>query len=106
MGARLAHLADAIAAGVLLAMIAAAPAALAAPAEEGVRVPVDCGSTVCVLPRKVWEALVQAHNELVDDKRRLEAEVARRKACRRELEHQSEQAPTSQVLRLPRGRGG
>lgn len=49
--------------------------------EDGVEIPVDCGQTVCVMPKKIWEAVMQGHNAAVDENRALKAELAKRKGC-------------------------
>lgn len=40
----------------LLALLALATTLPVRAAEEGVPIPVDCGQTVCVLPKRIWEA--------------------------------------------------
>ena len=58
--------------GVAMLLIPVANAA----EEEGVAIPVDCGATVCVLPKAIWRAVMEGHNATVDENRRLKAELA------------------------------
>lgn len=57
----------------LVALILVAAPAAAGPGE--VEVPVDCGRTVCVLPKAVWLAIVASHNEAVEEAARLKEQL-------------------------------
>lgn len=65
----------------LLVLLAIAFASDGKASEDGVAIPVDCGQTVCVMPKKIWEAVMQGHNALVDENRNLKAELAKRQGC-------------------------
>ncbi len=50
-------------------------------ADDGVAIPVDCGQTVCVMPKRIWEAVMEGHNATVDENRALKAELERLKGA-------------------------
>lgn len=54
---------------IILAIVFGSPAQ--AEEEEGMRLPMDCGRQVCVLPRDVLLGLVKSYNDQVDELRRL-----------------------------------
>jgi hypothetical protein len=62
-------------AAIVLTGIALFLAGRATAAEDGVAIPVDCGQTVCVLPKRIWEALIEGHNLAIDENRRMKAEL-------------------------------
>lgn len=70
-------------AGVVVLTLVLAFAMLAASAQEGhTNIPVDCGNAVCVLPKNAFQAILEAHNALVDENRRLKGELAgRARSC-------------------------
>lgn len=49
------------------------PAAAGDDEEERVGIPTDCGKFFCVLSANVLEKILAAHNELVEENRRLKA---------------------------------
>lgn len=53
---------------IVLAVVFGSPAKAQ---EEGMQLPMDCGRQVCVLPRDALLALVKAHNDQVDELKRL-----------------------------------
>ena len=58
----------AVALFIILAIVFGSPAKAQ---EETMKLPVDCGRQVCVIPKDAFMALVQAHNEQVDELARL-----------------------------------
>lgn len=58
---------------ILLAIAFGGPAKAAD--EEGMTLPVDCGQAVCVIPKAVFQQLVEAHNANIDELRRLKAQL-------------------------------
>lgn len=68
--------------GVGLALPIANATGAQAPAPARVGVPMDCAEHFCVIQKNVAEALIRAHNAVIDERNALRAEIAARgRAC-------------------------
>lgn len=54
------------------------PLPAASAGQEGVEIPLDCGSEFCVTTKAVMGQLIKSHNAHIDEIRKLKAELASR----------------------------